>query len=345
MSCVLITGGGGFLAEHLCAALLKKNYEVRTFDIVSHDRSNSQEHIVGDIRDRGTLKKALRGVQAVVHAAAALPLSSAKEIFSVNVDGTRAVLELALRLHIPRVIFISTTAVYGVPKRVPILETDRRFGVGPYGQSKIEAENIVYEYRQKGMIIPILRPKTFIGPGRLGVFQILFDWIEKGARIPMIGNGSNRYQLLDVLDLTDVILMALEGSENITNDDFNVGANRFKTVREDLGSLLLEAGTASKLLPMPAWSTKLSLRVLEAMRLSPLYTWIYETADKDSFVSTEKIERAFSWQPKFSNAESLVRTFQWYRSQKSTLAFRYGISHRSAWKQGALSVARKILGG
>ena len=76
-----------------------------------------------------------------------------------------------------------------MPEKHPITEEDAKIGVGPYGESKVMAEQLVQDFRKEGSVISSIRPKTFIGTGRLGVFQILFDWIQKGARIPIIGNG------------------------------------------------------------------------------------------------------------------------------------------------------------
>ena len=68
---------------------------------------------------------------------------------------------------------------------------------------KIEAEEECLKFREKGICVPIIRPKSFIGPERLGVFDLLFDWAKDGHGFPMIGNGKNRYQLLDVEDLCE----------------------------------------------------------------------------------------------------------------------------------------------
>lgn len=345
---VLVTGGSGFLGCHLAAELLRRGNEVRVLDPVPCDEpgiKDAVQYLEGDVRNIEVLQKAMDGVDVVIHAAAALPLASPAEIFSTNVAGTRHVFKVALELGIPRVVFISSTAVYGVPIKHPILEDDPKIGVGPYGHSKILAEKIVHHFRQKGMIAPIIRPKTFIGTGRLGVFQILFDWVRRGARIPIIGKGQNRYQLLDVADLVDAILLASIGIAEAVNHDFNVGAKRFEIVAEDVAALCTAAGSGSRVLATPARPVKAVLRILEKMRLSPLYQWVYDTADKDSFVSTERIESKLGWQPKYSNAESLIKAYQWYQENADRYEGLYGTTHKVAWKQGALSVARKILGG
>jgi len=344
----LITGGSGFLGCHLAEELLKRGAKVRSLDIAPLEEPGLVGHvdaILGDVRDEAAVSKALQGVDRVIHAAAALPLASNEEIFSTNVEGTRILFDQVRKGDKARAVHISSTAVYGVPKKHPIEETDEKQGVGAYGESKVLAEGVIQDFRKEGSVISVIRPKTFIGTGRLGVFQILFDWVQKGARIPVIGSGMNRYQLLEVKDLVEAILLAAEADEQVANDTFNVGAKQFATVRDDLGALCEAAGNGSKILPTPAVPVKLVLRALERMRLSPLYQWVYDTADKDSFVSTDKIEQALGWQPKYSNADTLVNTYHWYENEYEEYQGEYGTSHKVAWQQGALGVVRKILGG
>src|SRR2546423_1366626 len=90
---------------------------------------------------------AMRGADHVVHCAAALPLYPKDEIHTTDVDGTRVVMDAAIRHRVERAVMISSTAVYGVPDHHPLVETDRLEGVGPYGQAKIQAEMVCLEHR------------------------------------------------------------------------------------------------------------------------------------------------------------------------------------------------------
>src|SRR5579863_8855946 len=206
-SLYLVTGGAGFLGINLCRFLLSLGYRVRSLDIVdfAYPERDRIEAFRGDIRDPAMVERAMSGVDAVVHCAAALPLSSAREIFSTNVDGARILLESAVRHRVPRFINISSTAVYGIPDHHPIREEDRLQGVGPYGESKIGAERLCADYRARGLCVTQLRPKSFIGPERLGVFELLYSWAYDGRNFPVLGTGNNRYQLLAVEDLCDAI--------------------------------------------------------------------------------------------------------------------------------------------
>src|SRR5918993_651256 len=165
---VLITGGAGFLGVNLARHLI----------------------IRGDIRNKAVVDRAVKGADFVVHTAAALPLYSPEDIYTTDVEGTRNVLDASLRHGVKRFVHVSSTAVYGIPDHHPLYETDRLEGVGPYGQAKIQAEMICLEYRAKGLTVPIIRPKSFVGPERLGVFALLYDWAYTGHNFPMIGTGN-----------------------------------------------------------------------------------------------------------------------------------------------------------
>ena len=210
-----ITGGAGFLGLHLARRLLAEGHEARTLDLAPLDDSElerSVEELHGDVRDPAAATRLAEGADVLVHAAAALPIQASRDsIRSVNVEGTAIVLAAALEAGVRRAVLISSTAVYGVPKHHPIDETSPLVGVGHYGESKIDAEQVARDFGQRGLEVVILRPKTFIGPERLGVFEILFDWIREGRRIPILGDGSNRYQLLAVEDLVETTLAAAEG--------------------------------------------------------------------------------------------------------------------------------------
>ncbi|MFA6458393.1 MAG: NAD(P)-dependent oxidoreductase [Patescibacteria group bacterium] len=342
----LITGGTGFLGCHLARNLVQRGHRVKLLDLETlnePDLWGKVENYVGDIRNRILVDRLMADVDVVIHAAAALPLAKPKEIIDTTVRGTKIILEEAKKNKVGRVVYISSTAVYGVPMKHPIVETDPRVGVGPYGHAKIAAEELCEKFRKEKMVITIIRPKTFIGTGRLGVFQILFDWVRRGAKIPVIGNGQNRYQLMDVEDLANAVWLAASKPAKLANDTFNVGAKKFETVAKDLNSFFRKVGSKSRVLKTPAGLIKGTLALFERLGLSPLYAWVYATADKDSFVSTEKIEKQLGWRAKYSNSDTLIRTFEWYAKHWKEYESATGITHRVAWKQGILKIARFIL--
>lgn len=340
---VLVTGGSGFLGINLIRHLRGKGItDIRSIDLVPFDYPEKGEvdARVGDIRDTAALKRAMEGVTWVVHTAAALPLYSEQDIMTTDVDGTRNVMAAALEAGADRAVMISSTAVYGIPDHHPLLEDDRLIGVGPYGKAKIMAEEKCLEARKQGLCIPIIRPKSFIGPERLGVFALFYDWACTGHGFPMIGSGHNRYQLLDVEDLCEAIWLTLTLDRAKVNDTFNIGAKVFTTMREDYQAVLDEAGHGKKISGFPAAPMIWTLRFLELLHLSPLYKWVYETACEDSFVSIEKAERILGYAPKHSNKDALVRNYRWYVANLDSFKNASGVSHRVPWKQGILRFAK-----
>jgi nucleoside-diphosphate-sugar epimerase len=335
------SGGAGFLGLHLARRLLADGHEVRTLDVAPLDDSElerSVQELRGDIRDRDRVRELVAGADVVVHAAAALPIQASREsIRSVNVTGTEHLLQEARGADVGRVVFVSSTAVYGVPEKHPIEEDDPLVGVGWYGESKIDAEALC---RVAAVETTIVRPKTFIGPERLGVFEILFDWIREGRRIPILGDGSNRYQLLAVEDLVEATVSAAEA--DVAGETFNIGATEFGTVRSDLEGLIAHAGSGSRLRPVPARPAELGLRALELAHLSPLAEWHYRTAHRDSYVDVSKAQRLLGFAPGLSNVQALCETYDWYLANRDPRTRSVGVTHRVPWDQRALGLLKRL---
>ena len=342
---VFITGGSGFLGINLIRYLLKKGCKITSYDIVEFDYKDCKDKItsiVGDIRDKKKVEESMKGSDIVIHCAAALPLYSEEDIYSTDIEGSKNCIEAALNHKIDRFIHISSTAVYGIPDHHPLYEYDKLIGVGPYGKAKIEAEKICEDARDKGMTVSIIRPKSFVGPERLGVFALFYDWAREGHGFPMIGDGKNRYQLLDVEDLCDAIHACMTLSKETVNDVFNIGAKEFTTMGEDYQAVLDVAGFGKKVRGTPAGLVIFVLRILESLKISPLYAWVYETASKDSFVSIEKAEKKLGFKPRYSNKDALIRNYRWYLAHLKDFEGQSGVSHRVPWKQGVLEIFKKF---
>jgi nucleoside-diphosphate-sugar epimerase len=331
-----ITGGSGFYGINMIRKILEHGDQVVSYDLLPFDYPEKDDKdlkwIVGDIRNFEFLKSSMQGCDVVVHAAAALPLYSADDIYTTDIVGSHNVVRAAHENGIKKVVHISSNAVYGIPDHHPLLETDPLIGVGPYGHAKIEAEKMCAEYRQKDMNITILRPKSFVGPERLGVFALFYDFADTGHNFPMLGNGKNLYQLLDVEDLCDATYTVATSQNQNLNDVFNMKA--------DYQAVLDRAGYGKKIFGLPAAPAIFTLRILEALKISPLYKWVYETASKDSFVSIDKAKNTFGYNPKYSNQDSLLRNYEWYLANKNNFKGDAGVTHRVPWKQGILSLAK-----
>lgn len=338
---ILVTGGAGFVGQTVCRLLFRNGCRVRTLDLDPLDPSAAAgiEHVRGDIRDGAAVRRAASGADGVIHAAAALPLWEPGEIRSINIDGTRTVLEAAAELRIPRVVHISTTAVYGIPDRGPLLETDPLAASDVYSESKIRAEEVAGSFRDR-LCVPILRAKLVVGPGRLGIFDVIFDWARRGKHIPILGPGENLYQMVHVDDLASAIWLAASLPPDAAGETFNVAAEKFGTVRQDFQALLDHVGCGRSVVRLPEKPVAAALWILDHLGLSPLSRSIYGAAGKVSFVSIDKAKSRLGWAPQFSNVDALVQSYDWYAAHFEEFQGKTGLTHRSPLKQGALAIVR-----
>jgi nucleoside-diphosphate-sugar epimerase len=326
MSLWALTGGSGFLGLHLSRRLVADGHSVRSLDLEANEVSDV-DALVGDVRDARAAEELCRGADVVVHAAAALPIRGSRRLLrSVNVDGTSTVLAAAAEAGVRRVVFISSAVVLPRP-------------IEPYGQTKAEAERLCADFAARSLEVTILRPQAFVGPERLGVFGILFRWIAEGRRVYTLGPGSNRYQLLDVDDLVDAVLLAAE--RPVPDQALALGAREFGTVASDLRALIQHAGSRSTLMPLPIRPARALLRALDLARLSPLDEWHYRTADRDCFVDVSVAERRLGWAPRYSNRESLARAYDWFVSARPAERD-VGSTHRALWNEKALALLRRL---
>lgn len=310
---------------------------MRSLDVLPSDEPGV-ESVTGDIRDPSAARAACEGAEVLVHAAAALPIRGT-DLRSTNVDGTATVLAAAAEAGVRRVVFISSAVVYGLADDPPATETTPVAPIEPYGASKVEAEGLCRAFGARGLEVVVLRPQPFIGPGRLGVFGILFDWIREGRRIYTVGRGSTRYQLLAVDDLVEAIVAAAK--RPVAGEIFNVGTDTFGTIAEDLQALVSHAGSGSRLTHLPARPARALLRALDLARLSPLSEWHYRSAGRDCFVDVSKADALLGWRPRFSNADALVAAYDWYIGSLNSRA-PLGTTHRAPWDEKVLALVRRL---
>ncbi|MEU4573847.1 NAD-dependent epimerase/dehydratase family protein [Nonomuraea sp. ATR24] len=339
---IVVTGSAGMLGGVLARHLVGQGRDVVGVDLrLSPDPGYGWRQRIGDIRDTALLTDAMAGADAVVHCAGALPSYPAAQIHDVIVHGTRSVLEAGRRAGVERVVHISSTAVYGLPKLVPTPEDHPREPVDPYTRAKSAAEEVAEEYRADGMCVPILRPKTFVGPGRMGLFAMLFEWAEEGRNFPVLGDGNTRNQMLAIEDLVEAVVGVLSAPADVAGDTYNIAAAEFGTVRENFQAVLDAAGHGKRVVSLPARPALAGLRILERMRLSPVYGRLAHKLLDDSYVSIDKARDRLGFRPRLSNREAILRTYEWWQEQRQARSSgRAGRTSRDAWRQGALSLAK-----
>jgi nucleoside-diphosphate-sugar epimerase len=333
----IVTGGSGFVGNGLVRRLLAAGHPVTIFDLVEPADSELEgevEFVGGDVRDQGALCRAARGAQLFFHIAAMVPLTRAGAGFrEVNVGGVENAVEAALRGGAEHFVHLSSSAIYGIPRLFPIREDTPPTPLGTYGHAKLEGERVAQHARERGLRVAVIRPRTVIGPGRLGIFDLLFDWIQHGSPIFTLGRLDKPFQLLSNRDMAEVTYLA---SRARADGEYNVGAERYGTLREDLNALAERAGSPSRVVGIPAWFARPILQALDWFRLSPLVDWHYKTIDKEFWYDNERPKRELGWQPRDSNIEMLWEAYRWYVENAAASGRATRSPHRSPLARGLL---------
>ncbi len=310
MARALVTGGTGFTGSHIADALAAAGWEVRTLDVNPPPDSAGHEFIQADTRDAAAMRAAAEGCEVVVENAALVPVtrSSEAEYRSVNVDGCRTTLDAAeaAGAYVARV---SSSAIYGVPQQLPTPTTAPLAAFDPYGRSKAEAERMVAARREAGLAIASLRPRTLVGEGRLGLFDVIFGRVRAGKRVPIFGRGLNRSQLCDVQDLCSAVLAAIDRR---ASGNYNVGSSGYATVREDIEALIAHAGTPARVQPVPVWAIRAVLQPLDLIGRSPFTQWHWGSAGADFYLDLTNAEADLGWRPRYSNDDTLASSYDDY---------------------------------
>ncbi|MBD3240161.1 MAG: NAD-dependent epimerase/dehydratase family protein [Chitinivibrionales bacterium] len=340
MPTVLITGVSGFFGGHLARHLLANGWQVRGLDVVPLNEPDLEavEFVSGDVGDAEAVGRLVKGVDAVIHNAALVPLSrSGKRYWTVNVDGTRTVLEACARNKVSKVVYISSSSVYGVPVEEPVTEQTPLNPMDDYGRSKAAGEAVCVEYRSS-LDISIIRPRTIIGTGRLGILQILFDWLRENRRFYLFGSGKNRFQLVGAEDLALSCRLACERS--CRNEDFNIGAGEFTTLRGDLEAFARSVGSKSRFVSVPIAPARAFLSLLDRLRISPFVSYHYHIVDKDVWFDTSKAQKVLGWKSGEGNVDMLAKAYEWYIEHKHELGNQAASTHRKSVKLGIIKLVK-----
>ncbi|MDD5255844.1 MAG: NAD(P)-dependent oxidoreductase [Candidatus Omnitrophica bacterium] len=260
---------------------------------------------------QGGINKACEGMEVVFHLAAIPSIVRAKRdtYRKINVEGTRNVLQASLTHNVRKVIHVSSSTVYGVPAEFPLKETSLLHPIGKYGKSKLEAENLCGDFVQKGLDISIIRPRVIMGPGRIGIFSILFERIIRGQNLYIIGNGRNIFQFTHVADMSSACIKA---AALLTPGLFNIGSEKTLPVREELMQLIRHANSRSRIMCLPALMARAALKSLSLLGISPLVDEQFSIADRDFKLDTTLAKNVLDWTPAYSNIDSLIQAFDWY---------------------------------
>lgn len=331
----LVTGGSGYFGSLLVRRLLSEGHECAVLDVSeAHDRPPETEFFKTDIRNYDAVRAACQGRSVVFHNVAQVPLArDRRAFFSVNAEGTGVLLRACAAVGVEKVVYTSSSAIYGAPECNPVTEDTIPHPAEPYGAAKLQGERICADYCKKGLNVTIIRPRTILGHGRLGIFQILFEWVREGRNIPVLGTGNNRYQFVHADDLAQACLLsALQRRPS----SYNCGTDRFGTMRETLQALCTHAATGSKVKSVPRIPAVWAMKLSSAVHLSPLAAYHWLMYGREMYFDISRARRELGWQPCYSNCEMICESYDWYLANRETLGEVAASRHRSAMDQRVL---------
>ena len=317
---VLVTGANGFVGKILLEKLLKTcpGQQIYNIDLKPANQEGVKDFIC-DITDKNSLEKVVLEDDKVclVHLAANIftddvpsRFARKKFFFDTNVNGTNNLLEV-FKDRISSISFLSTDMVYGTPQSIPISTSHRLSPNGEYGLSKIEAENVITTYaKEQSIKYFIFRPRLIAGPGRYGLFLKLFYLIKNNLPVPLIGDGTNRYQFISVFDCADALISSLK--PNSVAGIYNLGSESPPDVNTLLNTLIESVGSRSKLVKTNPTLIKSALAFLDLVNLSLLYPEQYLIADKDYLLDTSDLKDKFGFTPKFTDIDMINSAYKDY---------------------------------
>jgi nucleoside-diphosphate-sugar epimerase len=321
---VLVTGATGFTGSHLCRRLAREGFFVRA---LVRDRSQEPElrregiePVLGDLKDPKSLERAVQGVEVIYHVAALFRQEnvSRKDMWETNVEGTRNMLDAALKARVQRFVHCSTVGVHGDIKNPPANE-EAPYGPGDYYQeSKTEGERVVLRYRAEGRLpIVVFRPGGIYGPRDLR-FLKLFKAI-KTRKFIMLGSGEVLYQLIYIDDLIEGILLCGR-KENAIGNVYILTGTEPATLNQLVRVIAEVVGVSPTRLRFPVTPVYAAGLVCELVCKPfginpPLYRRRVDFFRKTRSFDISKAKRELGFEPKIDLPTGIGLTATWYRSE------------------------------
>lgn len=322
---VLVTGANGFVGAMLCRKLIERGDEVvglirKTSDLSLLEHVSIQR-VVGSLEDQDSLRRAVRKVQVVYHAAAAVSDWGALEMFRrINVEGTRSLIEAAVEAGVKRFLYVSSIAVHSFIGTSNLDETAPQLPtIFPYAKSKREAEKLVLAYhRQKKIQVTIVRPGDIFGPGDRVALLKMAPLLEKGI-MGTINGGRALGAFAYVENLADGMILAGTRSEAIgqayviTDGIKLTWKQYFEKLTDVLGVhqpwYSINGHLAYGLVSVLEWIYRM-LRI----RSRPLLTrYVVRHMMGDFHFRIDKAKRELGYQPRVDIDEAIRRTAEWYK--------------------------------
>jgi len=340
VSTLLVTGGSGYFGTLLVEQALAAGHRVRIFDL-NPPASSGAEFVQGDVRDRAAVRAAADGVDVVLHNVAQVPLARDRHLFeAVNVGGTANVLLAARDAGVSKVVHTSSSAVFGIPETNPVTELTPPRPLEAYGRAKLQAELLCHDAEAAGLDVTIVRPRTILGHGRLGIMAILFEFVAEGAPVYVLGSGDNRYQFVHADDLAAACLLAADRPGAAT---YNIGSTEFGTMRQLLEALAAHAGTGSKVRSLPVAPARLAMKGLSLAGQAPFAPYHWLLYSESLWFDTTKAQTELGWSSTRSNEDALIESYEWFLANRSSVVEGSGGSHhQSPVKLGVLKLLKRL---
>lgn len=323
---ILVTGGTGFTGSHLTRRLIQAGHSVVVLDnqpgMFSDElKQMGAEVIIGSVADRDLVLKVTRGCEVVHHVAAMFrKVNLPKRVYwDVNVEGTRNVLESALRAGARKVVYCSTCGVHGHVAHEPAGEDAPIAPEDYYQRTKYEGELIVPEFLKKGLKVVTVRPTAIYGPGDPERFFMLFKMISEG-RFVMFGDGKAHYHPLYVENLVDGFELAASSSRG-DGEVYLIADEKYYTLNELVLAIAKTLGVERKIRHVPFWPLWTAALACEAVYRPfkadpPLFRRRVDWFRQNRAFNIDRAARELGYKPKVGLEEGLARTAAWYREQR-----------------------------
>jgi UDP-glucose 4-epimerase len=345
MKNILITGASGFFGGILKRRLLAEGYACTNIDLVADpDHHPNLTSIQGDIRNLPLLDRLFTegDFTAVFHCAAMLAHDQIDEnaLWTSNVDGTRNIAEACRKHDVKKLVFISTNCLWASNLGHEVKEDEIPNPIELYGQSKLAAEQVLAEYDRDLTVITIRCP-TIIDSGRLGLLAILFEFIQDGKKVWVVGDGSNRYQFIYAQDLATACLLSLNYDHS---DLFHIGSDNVVSLRAVYEAVIRAAAkdkpTRARVAQLPKAPTIAAMKLAHKLKISPLGPYHYRMIAEDFIFDTTRIRERLGWTPTLTNEEMMIEAFRYYANQRAEIHARKDVSAHS--KPASMGVIRLL---
>jgi nucleoside-diphosphate-sugar epimerase len=321
MEKILVTGGNGFLGQHIVKRLSDKGYRVRSYSRskVSSPifKSTGIETVCGDIRDIDKLEHATKDIDRIIHLVSNFRSggSDKRDAHSINVEGTENILMIAERHKIKQLIHCSTIGVHGSVKEIPANE-QTPFNPGDlYQETKLIAEKKVWEfYKKSDLPITVIRPISMFGPGDHRMLK-LFRMIKK-KRFIVIGDGKAYFQPAYIDDVVDGFICCIANPKAF-GKAFIIGGDEYVTLNELFQRIANELNVQAPSIRIPLWPVLFLATICEKVCVPlhiepPLHRRRVSFFQNNRAFSIDKAKNEIGFSPEISLDDGIRRTIEWY---------------------------------